>query len=104
MCIYHNLLIFCVFDGVAQTVKHRLQCGRPGFDPWVGKIPWRRKWQPTPEFLPGESPWTKEPGGCSPLGCRESDMNERLSTAQHNAYKGLPRWLCGKEPACQCRI
>ena len=33
----------------------RLQCGRPGFNPWVGKIPWRRKWQPTPVFLPGES-------------------------------------------------
>ena len=32
-----------------------LQCGRPGFDPWVGKIPWRRKWQPTPVFLRGES-------------------------------------------------
>ena len=31
---------------VAQMVKH-LQCRRPGFDPWVGKIPWRRKWQPT---------------------------------------------------------
>ena len=29
---------------------------------WVGKIPWRRKWQPTPVFLPGESPWTEEPG------------------------------------------
>ena len=28
--------------------------GRPGFDPWVGKIPWRRKWQPTPVFFPGE--------------------------------------------------
>ena len=28
---------------------------RPGFDPWVGKIPWRRAWQPTPVFLPGES-------------------------------------------------
>ena len=28
---------------------------RYGFDPWVGKIPWRRAWQPTPEFLPGES-------------------------------------------------
>ena len=27
---------------------------RPGFDPWVGKIPWRRKWQPVPVFLPGE--------------------------------------------------
>ena len=31
--------------------------------PALGKIPWRRKWQPTPVFLPGESPWTKEPGG-----------------------------------------
>ena len=27
---------------------------RLGFDPWVGKIPWKRKWQPTPVFLPGE--------------------------------------------------
>ena len=32
-----------------------LQCRRPGFDPWVRKIPWRREWQPTPVFLPGES-------------------------------------------------
>jgi len=32
------------------------QCRRYAFDPWVGKIPWRRKWQPTPVFLPGESP------------------------------------------------
>ena len=31
------------------------QCRRCGFDPWVGKIPWRRKWQPTPVFLPGKS-------------------------------------------------
>ena len=38
-------------------------CGRPGFDPWVGKIPWWRVWQPTPVFLSGESPWTEEPGG-----------------------------------------
>ena len=32
-----------------------LQCGRLGFDPWVGKIPWRRKWQPTPVLLPRKS-------------------------------------------------
>ena len=43
--------------------KECLQCGRPGFDPWVGKIPWRRAWQPTPVFLLGEFPWTEEPGG-----------------------------------------
>ena len=35
---------------VAQLVKNPLQCGRPGFDPWAGKIPWRRAWQPTPVF------------------------------------------------------
>ena len=40
----------------------RLQCGRPGFDPWVGKIPCKRARQPTPVFLPGEAPWTEEPG------------------------------------------
>ena len=33
----------------------RLHCRRPGFDSWVQKIPWRRKWQPTPVFLPGKS-------------------------------------------------
>ena len=32
-------------------------------DPWVGEIPWRKAWQPTPVFLSGESSWTKEPGG-----------------------------------------
>ena len=40
---------------VAQRLKHLPACGKPGFDPWVRKIPWRRKWQPTPVFLPGES-------------------------------------------------
>ena len=39
------------------------QCRRCGFDPWVGKMSWRRKWQPTPVLLPRESPWTDEPGG-----------------------------------------
>ena len=40
---------------VAQQVRFCLQCRRPRFDPWVGKIPWRREWQLTPVFLPGES-------------------------------------------------
>ena len=47
---------------VAQTVKNPPQCRRPEFNPWVGNIPWRT-WQPTPVFLPGESPWTEESGG-----------------------------------------
>ena len=40
---------------VAQRLSVCLECRRPGFNPWVRKIPWRRKWQPTPVFLPGES-------------------------------------------------
>ena len=43
-----------VFPGGSADKIH-LQCGRPGFDSWVGEIPWRRKWQPTLVFLPGES-------------------------------------------------
>jgi len=38
------------------------ECRRPGFDPWVRKILWRRAWQPTPVFLPEESPRIEEPG------------------------------------------
>ena len=41
---------------------------RRRFDLWVGKIPWRRAWQPTPVFLPGESPWTEEAGGRQSMG------------------------------------
>ena len=43
-----------------------LQCGRPGFNPWVRKIPWRRKWQPTPVLLPGESHGWRSLVGYSP--------------------------------------
>jgi len=39
------------------------QCRRCGFNPWVGKIPWRRKWQPSPSILAWKIPWTEEPGG-----------------------------------------
>ena len=54
------------------------QCGRPRFDPWVGKIPWRRKWQPTPVFLPGEFHGWRSLVGCSPWGLKESETTERL--------------------------
>ena len=46
---------------------------RYGFDPWVGKIPWRRAWQPTPVFLPGESHEQRNLAGYSPWGHKESD-------------------------------
>ena len=43
------------------------------FDSWVGKIPWRRKWQPTPIFSPGKSYGQRSLEGHSPWSCKESD-------------------------------
>ena len=50
---------------------------RCSFDPKIGKIPWRRAWQPTPVFLPGDSHGQRNLAGYSPLGHKESDMTER---------------------------
>ena len=48
---------------VAQTAKNLcLQCRRSRFDPWVEKSPWRRKWQPSPVFLPGKVPGQRSLG------------------------------------------
>ena len=50
------------------------QCSRPGFNPWVGKIPWRKEWQPTPVFLPGESHGQRSLVGYSPWGPKETEQ------------------------------
>ena len=49
------------------------------FDPWVGKIPWRNKWQPTPVILPGEFHGQRSMVGYSLWGGKESDTTERLT-------------------------
>ena len=59
------------------------QCRRPKkceFNPWVGKIPWRRKWQPTLVFLPGKFHRQRRLAGCGAWGHKESDTNEWLNT------------------------
>ena len=52
------------------------RCKRHGFNPWVRKIPWRRAWQPTLVFLPGESHGQRSLVGYSPQGRTESDTTE----------------------------
>ena len=69
---------YLVFPGSSDGKSVCLQCGRPGFDPWVRKIPWRRKWQPTLVFLPGKPHGQRSLVGYSPWGCKESDTTERL--------------------------
>ena len=53
-------------------------CRRHGFSPWVEKIPWSRKWQPTPVFLPQESHGQRSLVGYSPWGCKESYTTDHI--------------------------
>ena len=59
--------------GKEPACKFR-KCKKCGFDPWVRMIPWRRKWQPTPVFLPGKSHGQRSLAGYSPGGTKESDV------------------------------
>ena len=55
---WNNWIAICNkwgFPGGSDSKESACQCRRHRFDPWIGKIPWRRKWQPTPVFLPGKS-------------------------------------------------
>ena len=68
-----SILRFGDFTGGSLIKNLPASVGDGGFDPWVRAIPWRRKWQPTPVFLPRES---HEPGslaGYSPWSHKESD-------------------------------
>ena len=62
---------------VTPRYRTRLRYRRRGFNPWVRKIPRRRKWRPTPVFLPGESHGQRSMVGYSPWGRKESDMTEQ---------------------------
>ena len=62
-------------------VKNLSANAEDGFDPWVRKIPWRRKWLPTPVFLPKEFHGQRSLESYSPWGRTESDTIEQVSTA-----------------------
>ena len=82
---------------VKNPPANERECWRHGFNPWVKKTPWRRKWDAIPAFLPGEFHGQRSPAGCSPRVRQESDMPEQLAlfVEGHEAYKGiLPRVSC----------
>ena len=64
------------FPGGSDGKESTLKCRRPGFDPWVRKMPWRREWQPTPIFLAWKIPWTEEPGQIQSMGHKKSNTTE----------------------------
>ena len=78
-CRYYHLTTRKGFPGGAsgkETTCHCRRHKRHGFDPWVGKMPWRRAWQPTPIFLPGESHGQRSLVGYSPQGLNELDTTK----------------------------
>ena len=68
-----------ILDGICSDGKESAcNAGGSRFDPWVRKVPWRREWQPTPVFLPGESHAQRSLMGYNPWGCKELDITECL--------------------------
>ena len=68
-------------------------CRRPGSNPWVRKIPWRREWQPTPGFLSGEFHGLRSLAAYSPWGHKESDTTEQHThTHTHTHTQRRHKW------------
>ena len=63
---------------------------RPGCDPWVGKLLWRREWQSTPVFLPKESHGQRSLAGYSLWGRQELDTTERLTHTHIHTHTHIP--------------
>ena len=91
----HWALLYCyIFILISLRASGglvHLQCRRPRFDPWFRKIPWRRKWQPTPVFLPGKSHGQRSLGGDSPWGCKSQTRlsNWTTTTTSFIIQRGL---------------
>jgi len=81
-CIKNKLIFICFHEFPHSSVNKEsaydagihLQCRKPWFDSWVQRIFWKKKWQPTPVFLPGKWHGQRSLAGYSSWSCKESDM------------------------------
>ena len=73
--------------GAKEPSCKRRRCKRRGFNPWVRKIPWRRKWRPSPVFLPGES---HDRGAWQTIVHRVAQSRARLSTDHQGGFLPFP--------------
>ena len=85
---------------IAQSVKNLLAMQETWVRSWIGKIPWRRQWHPTPVLLPGKSHGWRSLVGCSPWGHKESDTTERL----HFHFHALEKEMATHSSVLACRI
>ena len=77
--IIYIYFIYLSFPGGSDGKESACNAGDLAWsNPWIGKIPWRKAWQSTLVFLPGESPWTKKPGGLQSMGSQRVDQENPL--------------------------
>ena len=93
-CKVISLQIIKIIGGKERKKRICVQSRRPGFDPWVRKILWRREWLPTPVFLPEEFHGQRTLAGCSPWGLKELDTIQQLTLS-------LSKFICWS-PNPQC--
>ena len=76
--VWRKRILFYIVGAslVAQKVKNLPAMQETWVSPWIGKIPWRREWLPSPEFLPGEFHGQRRLVGYSPWGCKELNTTE----------------------------
>ena len=81
------------------------RCKRLGFNPRVGKIAWRKAWQPNPVFLPGEPHGQRSLAGYSPQVCKELDMTEgtQHTHSTHCIYT-YSKNMSGTEYSCHFKV
>ena len=113
-CFWDSALSFKGLPSWCSGKEPACQCRgwkRCGLDPWVGRIPWKRKQKLILVFMPEKSHGHRSLAGYSPWGCKELDTNECVHvhththtyTHTHIIHKGFPGGTSGKEPAWQCR-
>ena len=103
---YHcSRMVFPGGSSGEEPACQRRRCRRCRFDPWGGKIPWRRKWQPTPVFLPGKYQGQRSLMGFSPWDHKESDTTEHAHTLCNMVAQGGNGEgdLMQKEPGYLCK-
>ena len=96
LCRYGGQMCACMYVGFPGGASKEpacqcKRCKRRRFDPWVGKIPWRRVWQTTPVFLPGELHGQRRMAGCSLWGHNRVRHNLAMKQQPCDHMKSLSR-------------
>ena len=96
-----NKRLRCYYLGLSWWLRQEricLQCRGPRFDPWVGKISWRREWLPTLGIVAWEIPWTEEPGWLQSVGSQRVGHEWMTNTvAVRGSSNPDVHLLCQKE-------